>query len=115
MFKNSGITTAPDLPATVLATHCYEEMFSGCTQLTVAPVLPAEQLIDNCYWHMFEGCSRLSYVKAMFLTTPQNLYTYQWLNGVASTGTFVKNAAATWTVTGANGIPSGWTVQTATN
>ena len=28
-------------------------------------------------------------------------------------GTFVKNSAATWNVTGVNGIPSGWTITTA--
>ena len=40
-------------------------------------------------------------------------YTNNWVNGVASTGTFVKNSAATWDVTGTNGIPTGWTVETA--
>jgi hypothetical protein len=47
----------------------------------------------------------------MFTTTPSNTYTDNWVNGVSSTGTFVKNSAATWTTTGGNGIPSGWTVQ----
>jgi hypothetical protein len=32
---------------------------------------------------------------------------------ISSSGTFVKNSAATWTTTGNNGVPSGWTVQTA--
>ena len=32
---------------------------------------------------------------------------------VASTGTFVKNSAATWTTTGTNGVPSNWTIETA--
>lgn len=36
-----------------------------------------------------------------------------WVNGVSSTGTFVKNAAMTSLPTGASGIPSGWTVQNA--
>ena len=62
---------------------------------------------------MFKGCSSLNYIKAMFTTTPSNTYTYDWVSGVASTGTFVKNSAANWDVTGVNGIPSGWTVQTA--
>jgi hypothetical protein len=34
-----------------------------------------------------------------------------WVSGVSSTGTFVKNVAATWNVTGKNGIPSGWTIE----
>lgn len=32
---------------------------------------------------------------------------------VSTTGTFIKNSVATWTTTGADGIPSGWTVETA--
>lgn len=31
------------------------------------------------------------------------------------TGTFIKNASATWDVTGVNGIPTGWTVETASS
>ena len=40
---------------------------------------------------------------------------YNWVDGVYSRGTFVKNAEATWSVRGKNGIPTGWTVQTATS
>ena len=50
----------------------------------------------------------------MFTTEPSISYTDSWVSGVASTGTFVKNVAATWDVTGVNGIPEGWTPQTAT-
>jgi len=49
----------------------------------------------------------------MFTTEPLTSYTLSWVSGVASKGTFVKNSVATWTATGINGIPSGWTVQTA--
>ena len=49
----------------------------------------------------------------MFTTTPSGSYTAGWLESVSLTGTFVKNAAASWDVTGVDGIPSGWTVQTA--
>ena len=48
----------------------------------------------------------------MFTTTPSSTYLDYWLGDVSSTGTFIKNAAATWDNTAA-GIPSGWTVQTA--
>ena len=116
MFQRcSSLRTAPALPATVLKENCYQDMFNGCTGLTSAPDLPAEQLVSYCYYQMFNGCSSLNHVKAMFTTKPESIYTYNWLNGVKSTGTFVKNAAATWNVSGANGIPSGWTVTTATN
>jgi hypothetical protein len=92
-------------------------MFYGCTNLTTAPVLPATTLASNCYTNMFNGCTSLNYIKAMFTTTPSgsspNYYTSNWVDGVASSGTFVKNSAATWTTTGTSGIPTGWTVQTA--
>jgi len=62
---------------------------------------------------MFQGCTSLNYIKAMFTTTPGYGNTRNWVASVASSGTFVKNSAATWMTTGVNGIPSGWTVQTA--
>jgi len=61
---------------------------------------------------MFYGCTNLNYIKAMFTTTPSIAYTNGWVNGVSTTGTFVKNSAATWNVTGVNGIPTGWTIET---
>ena len=89
-------------------------MFVGCTSLTTAPVLPALSLTSSCYNNMFSGCSSLNYIKAMFTTVPSGSYTSNWVNGVASTGTFVKNANATWDVTGTNGVPENWTVTTET-
>jgi hypothetical protein len=62
---------------------------------------------------MFNGCTNLNYIKALFTTTPSTSYTWNWVQGVASTGTFVKSTSATWTTTGVNGIPTGWTVETA--
>jgi len=62
---------------------------------------------------MFNGCSSLNYIKALFTTTPSSSYTGNWVSGVAPTGTFVKSAAATWNVTGNNGVPTGWTVKRA--
>ena len=116
MFQGcTGLTTAPELPATTLAISCYYAMFQGCTSLTTAPALPATTLADEsiqCYEQMFNGCSSLNYIKAMFTTTPGSSFTNNWVSGVAASGTFVKNSAATWNVTGTSGIPTGWTVQT---
>lgn len=116
MFTNCiSLTTAPELPATTLANVCYSRMFYWCARLATAPTLPATILVQGCYNYMFYRCGSLNYIKAMFTTTPDNTYTSNWVNGVAATGTFVKNSAATWNVTGNNGIPSGWTVQTASS
>ena len=109
----TSLTTAPELPATRLANKCYQYMFQGCTNLTTAPELPATTLAENCYTYMFNGCRSLNYIKAMFTTTPGSSYTSDWVSGVAASGTFVKNSAAEWDVTGVDGIPSGWNVQTA--
>ena len=116
MFANcTSLTSAPELPATELASNCYNYMFQGCSFLIVAPKLPATTLVSNCYRGMFKGCINLNYIKAMFTTDPSTgVYTTDWVSGVSSTGTFVKNADATWDVTGPSGIPSGWTVTTAT-
>lgn len=114
MFNGcSNLAAAPALPATTLANSCYIGMFSGCTNLTAAPGLPAITLANSCYQEMFLNCRSLNYIKAMFTTIPNNIYTANWVNGVSSTGTFVKNSAASWDVTGNNGIPTGWTVETA--
>ena len=109
----TSLVNAPALPATTLVHSCYRYMFYGCTSLKTAPVLPAKSLQNNCYAYMFYGCTNLSYIKAMFTNTPSTTYTESWVKDVASTGQFVKNSAATWNVTGVNGIPEGWTVETA--
>lgn len=110
----TALVNTPKLPATELATRCYGQMFTNSTALQIAPELPATTLVSQCYSKMFQGCTSLNYVKAMFTTTPSNTYTNSWLSGVASTGTFVKNANAEWTTTGTNAVPTGWTVETST-
>ena len=111
MFEGcTNLVNAPELPATTLARECYYAMFEGCTSLVTAPTLPAITLANSCYNNMFRGCTKLNYIKAMFVTKPGTDYTYDWVRGVASTGTFVKNSEATWNFTGNDGIPGGWTV-----
>ena len=99
----------------------FSEMFKGCTSLERATInyyydLPsASYSYQQIFGDMFNGCSSLSYIKAMFLTLPTGYYnqTTNWVKGVSAIGTFVKNANATWNVTGVDGIPEGWTIETA--
>ena len=115
MFQDcTSLTTAPELPAITLSSNCYQRMFAGCTSLVKAPELPAITLASYCYNVMFSGCTSLNYIKAMFTTEPSATYTSNWVKNVTANGTFVKNYAATWTTTGNDGVPSGWTIQTAT-
>ena len=65
----TGLTQAPVLPATTLASDCYSAMFSGCTGLTQAPVLPATTLASDCYNSMFSGCTGLTQAPALPATT----------------------------------------------
>lgn len=60
MFYNWAVLiTAPELPATILATSSYESMFRGCASLITAPELPAKALRDRCYYAMFMECTSL--------------------------------------------------------
>ena len=60
LFYNCRVlTSAPELPATTLATNCYQRMFEGCTSLKTAPILPAENLARKYYSDMFDGCTSL--------------------------------------------------------
>ena len=114
MFERCrSLTTAPKISATTLAEYCCFQMFYDCSNLTTAPELSAATLEKYCYGGMFDNCSNLNYIKCLATDISASLSTSGWVNGVSSTGTFVKAANATWNVIGPNGIPSGWTVQNA--
>lgn len=112
LFTNTNLLSAENLilPATTLASGCYNNMFRDCTSLTTAPELPATTLVDRCYQYMFYGCSSLNYIKCLATDISATSCLRNWVNGVASTGTFVKAASMTSWTTGVNGIPTGWTV-----
>lgn len=86
-------------------------MFYNCSGLTTAPDLPAPILTTSCYQGMFTYCRNLNYIKCLAISGI-GTSTYSWVQGVAASGTFVKDPNATWT-TGDNGIPDNWTIQDA--
>lgn len=98
------------LPATTLADRCYDHMFYGCTSLTTAPALPATTLADGCYNHMFYDCSKLNYIKMLATDISAFICLYNWVSGVSSAGTFVKDPNMTSLPRGSSGIPYSWTV-----
>ncbi len=65
----TSLAAAPELPATTLADYCYSSMFYGCTSLTTAPELPATTLANNCYEGMFYGCTSLTTAPELPATT----------------------------------------------
>ena len=109
----TSLTQAPVLPATTLYGQCYYQMFNGCTGLTSAPELPATTLATGCYYYMFYGCTNLNYIKCLATDISASSCLSNWVNGVASSGTFVKAASMTGWTTGIDGIPNNWTVQDA--
>jgi hypothetical protein len=71
MFIETGLTSIPSdlLPATTLATKCYNGMFQRCSYITSVPsgLLPATTLTDNCYTGMFYGCIGLTTIPSGLL------------------------------------------------
>ena len=84
----SVLTSAPELPATMLANNCYSAMFSGCTSLKSAPKLPATTLAIGCYSNMFSDCTSLTSAPTLSATTLAD-YCY---NGMFSGCTSLKSA-----------------------
>ena len=106
----SSLTTSPSLPATTLAVACYMGMFERCYKLTNAPILPATTLAKVSYKEMFASCSSLNSITVYADDISATNCTYNWLNGVASTGTFNNYGSAIYIKNSASGIPTGWEV-----
>ena len=109
LFANSpSLTVAPELPATTLATACYRYMFQDAS-ITTAPHLLATTLVTDCYDGMFNNCLSLTYIRCLARDISAASATTGWVTYIQTYGTFVQYANVPW-VTGANGIPTRWTV-----
>ena len=84
--------------------------FLNCTGLTSVTIPNSVITIDN---YIFSGCTSLNYAKVMAINFSNMGQYSNMLNGVAQSGTFVKNVNAEWTESDI--IPSGWTVETASS
>lgn len=115
MFANcKSLIKAPSiLPAITIGAWAYASMFYGCTSLVNAPELLAETLKDKCYYHMFYGCTSLKSLKCHAKVTAFDA-TYNWLNGVKTSGTFYGHSEYGWP-SGVNGIPTTWTFKELTD
>lgn len=89
MFNTCNkLISAPKLPASNLSESCYASMFCGCNGLTSSPELTATTLVNGCYERMFYHCSKLNTIKIHYEGNFEQQYFNNWVNGVASTGTF---------------------------
>lgn len=107
-YGDTNLLHTAELPAMTLANYCYNDMYSYCKNI-VSAVLPATSGKAYGYRRMFYQASKMAKLRVM-LVTQSNLETNGFTTSVASTGLFIKNINATWTTTGNNGVPTGWTV-----
>lgn len=115
MFSGcTSLVKAPSiLPATTVGTWAYASMFYNCTSLVNAPELPVETLAKSCYYTMFSGCTSLKSLKCHARVSASDA-TYNWLNGVKTSGTFYGHSEYGWS-SGASGIPTTWTFEELTD
>ena len=110
MFRGcTSLTTAPELPATTLANDCCNSMFRECTSLTTAPELPATTLAQYCYNNMFYGCTSLTTAPELPATTLDVQCYFNMFRGCTSLTTAPELPATTLTTNCYNNMFNGCT------
>lgn len=86
MFRNcTALVNVPDvLPATELADSCYRQMFLNDSSIVNAPKLPATVLKTGSYLEMFKRCKKLSSVTMLATDVSADYCLNNWLNGAGS-------------------------------
>lgn len=88
-------------------------MFESCTNLEAGPEIYATNWGNFSMEYMFRYDAKLASVKMHNTGSYWNTFaTGNWMNGVASSGTFYYNG--TYTGRGTGAIPTGWTITTFT-
>lgn len=100
-----------------LASECYWGMFQDCTNISSVTihkkVLPDSA--DGCFGRLFAGCSKLSMItyycdKLGEDANTEINHTYQWVEGVSSTGKFIYTQKGLILKRGVDGGPEGWEI-----
>ena len=111
MFADSHFTDVENLmlPCVEMQPYLYADMFKG-SGITKSPILPAETLTTGCYNRMFYGCQNLNNIKAGLLV--ENLgtnNTYNWVYNVSNSGNiYFKPQSVYLAERGPSYIPEGW-------
>lgn len=109
LFSGCKLIKMPILPAKTISkgTYCYT--FHNNNYLTETTLICAEKgLAASSMESMLRYCSRLSVIRTLTPTLGVN-NSFNWVQGVASAGTFYKTSALPENY-GAHYIPEGWTV-----
>ena len=122
MFKGcTGLTEVSDTIFSNnvnLTSECYYGMFENCTNITSVTIskknLPHSA--DKCFGRLFAGCSSLSeivyYCNKLGEDTNTGInHTYQWVQGVSSTGTWYNAIQQNFTNMSDSEIPNGWLIK----
>ena len=122
MFKGcTGLTEVSDTIFSNnvnLTSECYYGMFENCTNITSVTIskknLPHSA--DKCFGRLFAGCSKLStityYCNKLGEDTNTGInHTYQWVQGVSSTGTWYNATNQGFTAMSDSEIPNGWLIK----
>lgn len=100
-----------------LTESCYQGMFSLCTGITSVTILKRDLQGDRCFCMLFSGCKNLSkiiyYPNEIGEQTNEENYTYDWVTGVASSGTWYNANNQNFSQMGTSLIPEGWVVYNA--
>lgn len=115
MFNGcTGLTTGPDLSSiTSIGKNGMGSMYSGCSALTTAPnLINVTSAGSGAVLALFNGCSSLTTAYAPTITWDGFSTSYNWLSGVAASGTLYADSsiASSIPTNNASGCPSGWTV-----
>lgn len=110
--RNTGITDVSEIiiPGKV-GKYSLQGLFKDTPNITKAPALPAAVIPNYAYWELFRNSANVNYIKCLatsISSTSSSLN--QWVNGVASEGTFVQNIKATFWKIGVGGIPTNWVI-----
>lgn len=95
MFRGTSITSTPKLPAMTLADSCYRYMFGQCASLTTACDLPAITLANYCYRQMFAQCSSLTEAPTRLPASNAPSYCYYTMFGQCSSLKTAPDISAT--------------------
>lgn len=112
----SALTSTPEILATSVGNSGCSYMFRDCKNIEKSPTLLPQTLNNYSYQYMFYGCTKLNYIKCLATSVSASNCKTNWVNGVASSGTFVKSSSistSTWG-SGVSGIPTNWSVNDAT-
>lgn len=111
MFRGcTSLSTFPTLVFTSTNTSSCEGMFYGCKLMTKSPILKPAVVSMTAYKELFRTNSNLAHITMLATDVSATNCLLNWVNGVKSSGVFVKHINATWTNSGNSGVPNNWTV-----